>query len=402
MNPSAKGWIPKILTTLDKQQIITNSESLMLFYNQLKSTGFLYGNSSEILISSTHSHLNLTKNESTKINLFQSLLFIFFKKKPDENINTAIDHIILFYKRLDKSKLGFLYKFSTSEKATDNLEQILGERIQETNSFFNKKYNSIFTYTLLFIDILAFNKFLSFNNDSKIFIEDLEKNLINLSFLAINSKKNKDKSDKKIIKQIESSSVYLNLQFHKNDFLNLANLDLLNYNNLEKKYLFDISFFAVWNDKELDQMEHSFLIKLADKLQLSPLQIKENIDDINTFSEKYSKKIKLFEYQNPLNHIYKESTSTVKLLIERNKKRLLLELNESGELVKLLSQSTFRELTKDEKIKVKEQLLDICKTIPSLTIFLIPGGSLLLPILIKYIPSLLPSAFNENKIDSKS
>ena len=402
MNPSAKGWIPKILTTLDKQQIITNSESLMLFYNQLKSTGFLYGNSSEILISSTPSNLNLTKNESTKINLFQSLLFIFFKKKPDENINTAIDHIILFYKRLDKSKLGFMYKFSTSEKATDNLEQILGERIQETNSFFNKKYNSIFTYTLLFIDILAFNKFLSFNNDYKIFIEDLEKDLINLSFLALNSKKIKDKSDKQMIKQIENSSVYLNLQYHKNDFLSLANLDFLNYNNLEKKYLFDISFFAVWNDKELDQMEHSFLIKLADKLQLSPLQIKENIDYINTFSEKYSKKIKLFEYQNPLNHIYKESTSTVKLLIERNKKRLLLELNESGELLKLLSQSTYRELTKDEKIKVKEQLLDICKTIPSLTIFLIPGGSLLLPILIKYIPSLLPSAFNENKIDSKS
>ena len=74
----------------------------------------------------------------------------------------------MFYKKLDKSKLGFLYKFSTSEKATDNLEQILAERIQETNSFFNKKYNSIFTYTLLFIDILAFNKFLSFNNDSKI------------------------------------------------------------------------------------------------------------------------------------------------------------------------------------------------------------------------------------------
>jgi hypothetical protein len=402
MNPSAKGWIPKILTTLDKQQIITNSESLMLFYNQLKSTGFLYGNSSEILISSTPSNLNLTKNESTKINLFQSLLFIFFKKKPDENIYTAIDHIILFYKRLDKSKLGFLYKFSTSEKATENLEQILGERIQETNSFFNKKYNSIFTYTLLFIDILAFNKFLSFNNDYKIFIEDLEKDLINLSFLALNSKKIKDKSDKQMIKQIENSSVYLNLQYHKNDFLSLANLDFLNYNNLEKKYLFDISFFAVWNDKELDQMEHSFLIKLADKLQLSPLQIKENIDYINTFSEKYSKKIKLFEYQNPLNHIYKESTSTVKLLIERNKKRLLLELNESGELLKLLSQSTYRELTKDEKIKVKEQLLDICKTIPSLTIFLIPGGSLLLPILIKYIPSLLPSAFNENKIDSKS
>jgi hypothetical protein len=31
-----------------------------------------------------------------------------------------------------------------------------------------------------------------------------------------------------------------------------------------------------------------------------------------------------------------------------------------------------------------------------LTIFLLPGGALLLPILIKFIPRMLPSAFNEN------
>ena len=402
MNPSAQGWIPKFLTAVDKQQIIKNSGSLLLFYDQLKTVGFLYGNSAEVLINTPPSQLNMTKNEYTKINLFLGLLFTFFKKNSHESINKAIDYIILFYRKLDKSKLDFLNKFSTPEKATDNLEQILAIRLQENNSFFNKKNNSIFTYSLLFIDILAFNKFLNFNDDYKIFIEDLEKNLINLSFLALKSKKNKDKYDKQIINQIETSSVYLNLQYNKNKILSLTSLDLLDYDNLEKKYLFDIGFLAVWNDKELDQMEHSFLIKLANKLQLSSLRIEENIDYINTFSEKYSKKIKLFEYQNPLKHIYKESTSTVKLLIERNKKRLLLELNESGELVKLLSQSTFRELTKDEKIKVREQLLDICKTIPSLTIFLIPGGSLLLPILIKYIPSLLPSAFNENKIDSKS
>ena len=53
-------------------------------------------------------------------------------------------------------------------------------------------------------------------------------------------------------------------------------------------------------------------------------------------------------------------------------------------------------LTLKEKKKIKKQLLDICKTIPSLAIFLLPGGSVLLPILIKFIPTLLPSAFNEN------
>jgi hypothetical protein len=62
----------------------------------------------------------------------------------------------------------------------------------------------------------------------------------------------------------------------------------------------------------------------------------------------------------------------------------------------LLAQSTQRNLTPQEKKAVKNQVIDICKTIPSLTIFILPGGSLLLPILIKFIPTLLPSAFNEN------
>jgi hypothetical protein len=78
-----------------------------------------------------------------------------------------------------------------------------------------------------------------------------------------------------------------------------------------------------------------------------------------------------------------------------------MEMEESGELVMLLGQSTLRELSSEEKTKVKEQLLDICKTVPSLTIFLVPGGSLLLPLLVKYIPSILPSSFQENRIDTK-
>jgi hypothetical protein len=64
--------------------------------------------------------------------------------------------------------------------------------------------------------------------------------------------------------------------------------------------------------------------------------------------------------------------------------------------VTLLRKSASEKLTLEEKKKIRNQLLDICKSIPSLTIFLVPGGSLLLPILIKFIPQLLPSAFNEN------
>ena len=86
-------------------------------------------------------------------------------------------------------------------------------------------------------------------------------------------------------------------------------------------------------------------------------------------------------------------------MIKRNKKRLTKEIIESKELMQLLLQSTKRDLDATEKKKVKKQLLDICKSIPSLTIFLLPGGSLLLPLFIKFIPQLLPSAFNENLED---
>lgn len=83
-------------------------------------------------------------------------------------------------------------------------------------------------------------------------------------------------------------------------------------------------------------------------------------------------------------------------LINKNKQLLIQELRESKELLRLLSKSTHHKLNDEEKLKVKNQLIDMLKGIPAFTIFMLPGGALLLPLLIKLIPSLLPSAFREN------
>jgi hypothetical protein len=74
-------------------------------------------------------------------------------------------------------------------------------------------------------------------------------------------------------------------------------------------------------------------------------------------------------------------------------------LEQSRELVTLLSQSTVRELSAAEKKKVREQLVDIFKSIPSLAIFLLPGGAVLLPIFIKLVPKLLPASFDDNRVE---
>jgi hypothetical protein len=85
----------------------------------------------------------------------------------------------------------------------------------------------------------------------------------------------------------------------------------------------------------------------------------------------------------------------IKVLLRRNKLRLYQELSQSKEAMYLIRKSARTNLTPEEKEKIKIQLLDICKAIPSLAVFLLPGGALLLPLLIKLIPDILPSAFKE-------
>jgi hypothetical protein len=156
---------------------------------------------------------------------------------------------------------------------------------------------------------------------------------------------------------------------------------------------------ALWSDEKLEENEIQLLQQISHDLGLDSLLLEKSEDQINYFIQQYKAEIPFFNYSNPIKHFYDQANKNVTKLIIRNKDRLTKEIKESGELMQLLAKSTSKDLSKEEKKKVKKQLLDICKTIPSLTIFLLPGGGLLLPILIKFIPQLLPSAFNENLED---
>ncbi|TMA27968.1 MAG: hypothetical protein E6J78_08315 [Deltaproteobacteria bacterium] len=88
-------------------------------------------------------------------------------------------------------------------------------------------------------------------------------------------------------------------------------------------------------------------------------------------------------------------TTRLEAVVLDNIDRILQEIRETGELATLLAKvSAGGTLTVEEKVKVREQLIDLAKTIPALAIFAAPGGLLLLPILLKLLPfNLLPSSF---------
>ena len=83
-------------------------------------------------------------------------------------------------------------------------------------------------------------------------------------------------------------------------------------------------------------------------------------------------------------------------MLRKNLDRIVNEVRETRELYELLLKSRNETLTAEEKRKVRAQLFDILKTIPTLAIFALPGGSLALPILIRLLPfNLLPTSFED-------
>ena len=158
---------------------------------------------------------------------------------------------------------------------------------------------------------------------------------------------------------------------------------------------------ASWSDRIIDKNEHLFLLILGSDLKLNEQRVAESIKTVNTFYTTNKDDIALLSSKNIVQSFYNNSSKMVTKLISRNSKRLYQELKDSKELMVLLSQSTVRDLTSEEQKKVQEQLLDIFKSIPSLAIFMLPGGALLLPLVVKFIPKLLPSAFDENRIEEE-
>lgn len=400
MNPSANDWILKFLNLFEKKELIDTYKNEQVFYKGLKNTGFIFGNSVSALPKKNLSHIKLTREEFTKVNLFHALLYQYYQNKTVTDNEAVINDITSFYKQLEKGKTGFFQKLSISQSSSNVLETILSARLQEASSLLKKNTVSLLTYVLLYLDVLTYKQWQQKPHNIKKYYKELVSTVLTCCFLTLKAKQKKNKYDILLIELFESSTEYL---IENAEGGSITFLEGLNYlgeaESLEKKYILDLCCITVWEDAELDKSEFQFLQQLTTTLGLPESVMEQSLNSLKEFSETHSEKIQLFEYSNPVKQFYKQSAATVKLLIIRNKDRLAMELEESGELLLLLGQSTLRELSHEEKDKVKNQLLDVCKSIPSLTIFLLPGGGLLLPLLVKFIPKLLPSSFQENRIE---
>ena len=395
INPSAYGWIDKffIEQKTTEQPILVSDET---FYLQTRATGFIFGH---IVSFDTIIPIPITERlpqEISKIGMLNTLYQMYCLTKHDTEVNNFITEAVAFYNLLTPKGFNPIQKMLPTSSDSTKLEKIIHDRVQTNEDLFSKNFSHVITNALLFVDVLAFKKHLEKGSLPDKYFSRIEAIVTSVVSLSLKSKTGISVHDDLLQKLFESSVRYS--KFSKDGITTIDDLDLSYLSNdLEKFYLIDLAGISLWSDEKVENEERYFLFKLGEKLNVPETFTRGSIDFINDFIVKYKNEIPYFNNSNPVKNFYDHTTESVQVLINRNKNRLVKELSQSKELMQLLAKSTHKELDKDEKKKIKTQLLDICKTVPSLTIFLLPGGSLLLPILIKFIPQLLPSAFNENE-----
>ncbi|MGO4822014.1 MULTISPECIES: LETM1-related biofilm-associated protein [unclassified Flavobacterium] len=394
INPSAPGWIDKFFTKQNaaKQTVFSTTDS---FYQKIRSTGFIYGHIVSFETNAVIETKGWVQNEIPKVALLNTLYAMYGLTKQQQNPENFIAETLDFYNKMNPQGFNLFKKVLPNSSPSLNLEKIIDDRVQTNIDIISKNFSHIVTNALLFVDVLAFRQYLIHEAIPDKYLKKIEEAVISLVSLALKTKSQKSNYDDLLIKLFEASVRYS--KFSKVSVQNLEELNLDYFtSDLEKYYLIDMAGMALWSDGVIENEEAYFLHKLAELIAIPDEFVTDSIQSTDAFITHHKKEIPYFNYSNPVKHFYDQATQSVITLITRNKNRLLKEIVQSKELMILLATSTRRDLDEKEKKKVKKQLLDICKSVPSLTIFLLPGGSLLLPILIKFIPKMLPSAFNEN------
>ncbi|MBK7862245.1 MAG: hypothetical protein IPJ65_27285 [Archangiaceae bacterium] len=164
-----------------------------------------------------------------------------------------------------------------------------------------------------------------------------------------------------------------------------------------KRFIVEQALLASLVDGRRSPKEREFLSALAQQLGISAEERKGLELEVAEFYAKHRDVVDVFTVAAGAEVMGEELVDSMQATLEKNFQALLKEVRETGELSVLLARAARgQKLTREEKRRMRDQLLDVARAVPALAIFAAPGGVLLLIALAKVLPfSLLPSSFRD-------
>ena len=150
-----------------------------------------------------------------------------------------------------------------------------------------------------------------------------------------------------------------------------------------------------WQERELIE-------KISLKLELTSEKLEQLYFTVAEFFSVHNERLEFLKNNTAARQFQDYMNDKVVKLVKKNVDNIMNEIGETKELSELLLKATTKPLTAEEKQKVQEQLIDVAKSIPALAIFALPGGGILLPVLIKVLPfNILPSSFQDDPVSKQ-
>lgn len=412
MDPGSKGWLKEYLEFRQEllQELTSegrkSSHPDHSLYKVIQPTGLMYGKPIH-----TFEHPDSRQwdeKDRMKILLAESLISssLLFHDKPVNNPDEmsvvtmkTLESITNFYNHVfpelaTPTKTLFGRKKTSLELA----ERILEKRIEHTTQYSGNFWTEFFHNSLLFLDIFIFGQWIHTNADKivsdffKYEREELRTSLAKVIAAAAHSNHILEFEERKLMEFfLHSTQLPPEKKRECQDIfekgISIEEINLPTNNSwLLKKYFLEIAILTIWADKKVEDLELEFLRRLAatfsfsaDDLEYSMVAtegfVLENWDELGNLQNKKS-----------FNEISDQYINRLAKIMDRNKSRLLKEVRESEELMSLLIHARSRELTDQEKQKLRLLLIDVLKSIPTLVIISLPQRYLTLPILMQILP----------------
>ena len=416
ISPGAKGWISKYFHLIENGTIVINYSrprqltKLRHMHLTLAKSGIVFGYPDELIFGKNLDDKEWTRDEKLKLLLFESLLFVYTQihKKEAFNKDRFLTSLISFYESHEASSIGKIFGYFLKESPEEKLEKILTERVDiKMNLLENRWWINSLSNVFSYLDVILFDDFEHRNDDDALslnytafakvalttitvsahadgVLEGKEKNLFNI-FLASSNLKDEARDEAK--EQFKRGATFDDIpEFVKKHWL-------------LKRFLLDIALLTIVSDEELFDLELNYLQGLTEYLNIPNSELEESLTMTENFLLRTQHELEFMKNSTSYEKVYSRLSKRWGKILMRNKDKLGVEIRQSKDLVYLVKKSATEELTKEEKELVKTQFKDIVKSVPALAIFMLPGGAVLLPLILKVIPDLVPSAFKENEIE---
>lgn len=415
IQPGAKNWIDKYFSLADEGVINfndvcqpSNISKANFLHNTFFNSGISFGFPSEFIFYKENLHSKWTTDEKTMFLLFECLLLVYLSEKESIDKEEFVTALMDFYEQYKNSTSLNVLKLFFKESKEVKLENILSKRVHLKKNFGNQLWVNYLNNSLVYLDVLAFRSFL-------INKKELKESYNAFIMGALNTIGVMSRVDHKIAEaENQILSVYLasaNMDDHarkefrqklKDEKLYIEDIVLPDKNDdLYKFYLLDMAILTVHSDLSAMSEEIIYLYSLCDHLGIEREQMKKSIILIERFVMQNNHQIIFLQERSSYEQLYGNFSKRWIKVLGRNKDKFIEELRESKELIELVNKSFNHDLNAEEKEKVKEQFKDLVKSLPALAIFMLPGGMILLPLILKIVPDLIPSAFKQNEVERK-